>query len=119
MIIDDFKVKNLSILCRPTQYNDYATNHAAHDINKRRFNILWIILRIEMPIIVKEKKKEAMAEHPFGIRGEDSSPSFPFITPGEPDKSGIDVDDLISRIDKKIADIKKDIAEKEAQAMAF
>lgn len=54
---------------------------------------------------VKEKKKEVMAEHPFGIRGENSFPSFPFITPSEPDKSGINVDDLISRIDKKIAEL--------------
>ena len=53
---------------------------------------------------VKEKKKEAMAEHPFGIRGEDSSLSFPFIIPGEPDKSGIDVD-LSSWIGKKIAEL--------------
>lgn len=54
---------------------------------------------------VKEKKA-AMAEHPFGIRGENRSPSFPFITPSEPDKSGIAVDDLISRINKKIAELK-------------
>ena len=54
---------------------------------------------------VKEKKKEAMAEHPFGVGGGDSSPSFPFMTSDDSEKSGIDVDDLISRIDKKIAEL--------------
>lgn len=63
---------------------------------------------------VKEKK-EAMIEHPFGIREEDSSPSFPFITLGEPDKTGIDVDDLISRIDKKIAELEAE-EEKEKES---
>ena len=54
---------------------------------------------------VKEKKKETMAEHTFGARGGDSSPSFPFMTPDDSEKTGIDVDDLISRIDKKIAEL--------------
>ena len=54
---------------------------------------------------VKEKKRESMADHPFGVRGEGNSPSFPFMMPGESERSGIDVDDLISKIDQKIAEL--------------
>lgn len=54
---------------------------------------------------VREKKKEAMAEHSFGIKGEDSSPAFPFMTSDDSEKTGIDVDELISKIDKKIAEL--------------
>lgn len=54
---------------------------------------------------VREKKKEAMAEHSFGIKGGDSSPAFPFMTSDDSEKTGIDVDELISKIDKKIAEL--------------
>lgn len=56
---------------------------------------------------VKKKKKEAMAESPFGIRGRggDSSPSFPFMSPDDSEKLGMDVDELISKLDNKIAEL--------------
>ena len=54
---------------------------------------------------VKEKKKETLIDHSFGAIGEGSSPSFPLVMSGESEISGINVDDLISKIDQKIAEL--------------
>lgn len=51
---------------------------------------------------VKEKRKEALVDHPFGDRVEDSSLSLPFMMPDESEKTEIDVDDLISMINQKM-----------------
>ena len=51
---------------------------------------------------VKDKKKVVLGDHSLGISDEESSPSFPFLIPGE---SEMDVDDLISKIDRQIAEL--------------